>query len=448
MDRLTLAALGCCVSVAASTQALAQQAIASSDVLSQIPMFSYREGRKSEIDFRGTPIAANAYGNADVEYDNGNARISAKIEELPEPGSLGPYTTYVLWALTPDGRAVNQGVVGGYEGGDGEIKTEYGAPQFALIVTAEPHFAVSAPSTMIALYNIAEDLEGTESKISTLTERSDYSKLSRIAVDEKNRQPVELVQARYAVAIADSAGAEQYAPAEYKVAADKLDAATLAAGSKKNSEQKGAPTLAREAVIAGEDARRAAMAGAAEAAAERERLAAAAAAAEVERTNAAAAVEAERVRAAAENAASMRNELYRRLQAALPTRMTDRGLVSEIGGVQFATGTSDLTASAREPLARFAGIVASYPGLRFKVEGHTDNTGSVAANDELSLRRAIAVRDYLIGQGVAASSIDVEGLGSSRPVADNSTADGRARNRRVEIVVAGGPIETGAASPR
>ncbi|HSC16404.1 MAG TPA: OmpA family protein [Gammaproteobacteria bacterium] len=437
MDRLTLAALGCCVSVAASTQALAQQAIASSDVLSQIPMFSYREGRKSEIDFRGTPIAANAYGNADIEYDNGNARISAKIEELPEPGSLGPYTTYVLWALTPDGRAVNQGVVGGYEGGDGEIKTEYGAPQFALIVTAEPHFAVSAPSTMIALYNIAEDVEGTESKISTLTERSDYSKLNRIAVDEKNAQPLELVQARYAVAIADAAGARQYAPAEYKVAADKLDAATLAAGSNKNSEQKGALGLAREAVIAGEDARRAAMSGAAEAAAEQERLAAAAAAAE-----------AERVRSAAENAARMRNDLYNRLQAALPTRMTDRGFVSEIGGVQFATGTANLAPPAREGLARFAGIVASYPGLRFMVEGHTDDTGTVAANNELSLRRALAVRDYLINQGVAASSTDVAGLGSSRPIADNATADGRARNRRVEIVVAGGPIETGAASPR
>jgi outer membrane protein OmpA-like peptidoglycan-associated protein len=437
MDRLTLAVLCFSVSAAASTRAFAQQAIASSDVLSQISMFSYREGRKSEIDFRGTPIAANAYGNADVEYDDGNARISAKFEELPEPGSLGPYTTYVLWALTPDGRAVNQGVVGGYEGGEGEIKTEYGAPQFALIVTAEPHFAVSAPSTMVALYNIAEDVEGTESKVSTLTERSDYSKLGRLAVDEKNGQPFELVQARYAVAIADSAGARQYAPTEYQVAADKLDAATLAAGSKKNAEQKGALGLAREAVVAAEDARRAAMTGAAEAAAEQERLAAAAAAAE-----------AERVRSAAENAARMRNDLFNRLQAALPTRMTDRGLVSEIGGVQFATGTADLSPSAREGLSRFSGVVASYPGLRFMVEGHTDDTGTVAANNELSLRRAIAVRDYLIRQGVAASSTDVAGLGSSRPVADNATADGRARNRRVEIVVAGGPIETGGASAR
>jgi outer membrane protein OmpA-like peptidoglycan-associated protein len=92
-------------------------------------------------------------------------------------------------------------------------------------------------------------------------------------------------------------------------------------------------------------------------------------------------------------------------------------------------------------LARFAGIVASYPALRFNVEGHTDNTGSVETNRELSLRRAIAVRDYLIGQGVAASAIDVDGFGPSMPIADNATADGRARNRRVEIVLSGGPLE-------
>jgi len=108
--------------------------------------------------------------------------------------------------------------------------------------------------------------------------------------------------------------------------------------------------------------------------------------------------------------------------------------------VQFATGTANLSPSARESLARFAGIVASYPDLKFKIEGHTDSTGSDQTNQELSTKRAIAVRDYLIGQKVPASSIDAEGLASSRPVADNSTTEGRARNRRVEIVITGGPM--------
>jgi outer membrane protein OmpA-like peptidoglycan-associated protein len=434
MNRSTVVALLGSILVAASATGFAQNArqspaIASSDVLSQISMFSYREGKKSSLNFRGTPIAANAYGSADVKYEDGNAEISAKLDDLPAPGSLGPYTTYVLWALTPDGRAANQGVIGSYEGGKGEIKTRYGASQFALIVTAEPHFAVSAPSTMIALYNVADKVEADESKVTTLTERYDYSAITPIAIDEE-QSPAAVVQARYAVTIADSVGAKQYAPQQYAAATQKLGEAELAARAKKSSDRKAAPEFARESVIASEDARRAAMIGAADARAEEER-----------RVVAAAAAEAERVRSASQNAAALRLELLSRLDAALPTRVTERGLVSEIGGVQFATGTAELNGSAREALARFSGVVASYPGLRFNVEGHTDNTGSAAANSELSLRRAIAVRDYLIGQGVAASTIDVAGLGSARPAADNTTTEGRAKNRRVEIVVSGGPLQ-------
>jgi outer membrane protein OmpA-like peptidoglycan-associated protein len=139
-------------------------------------------------------------------------------------------------------------------------------------------------------------------------------------------------------------------------------------------------------------------------------------------------------------AVAARAELRNRLNEALPTRDSSRGLIAEIGGVQFATGTAGVNADARESLAKFSGIVASYPDLRFNIEGHTDNVGGVAMNQELSLKRAMTVRDYLIEQGVPASRIDVAGLGLSAPVGDNTTADGRARNRRVEIVVSGGPL--------
>jgi outer membrane protein OmpA-like peptidoglycan-associated protein len=191
------------------------------------------------------------------------------------------------------------------------------------------------------------------------------------------------------------------------------------------------PSLAREAVTAGEDARRAAMVGKAAADETAKSQAAAAAAG-------AAAAKAATAEQAAKSAAAARADLVRRLNSVLPTRETDRGLVSEIGGVQFATGTADLGAPARESLARFSGIVASYPDLKFKIEGHTDSTGTDATNNELSLKRSITVRDYLIGQHIAASAIDAQGLGSAQPVADNETADGRARNRRVEIVISGG----------
>src|SRR6478752_8653912 len=226
--------------------------IASSGVLSQISMFGYRDGHKSDLFLRGTPIAENAHASARVEYQKGNAQISAKVKSLPKPASLGPYTTFVLWALTPDGRASNMGVLAGAEGGKGEVNTQYNASQFALIVTAEPHFAVSVPSTMIALYNVADNVEGAaESKVTTLTERADYSNLTRIAIDKTN--PVEVVQGRYAVAIAKSAGADRFATKSYETAAQKLAAAETALTGKSSSQRKTAPGLAREAVIAGED---------------------------------------------------------------------------------------------------------------------------------------------------------------------------------------------------
>jgi outer membrane protein OmpA-like peptidoglycan-associated protein len=472
MNRKTMISLAVAASFGAGpAMTLAQgvqrtEAIASSDVLSQISMYSYREGPKSDLFFRGTPIAATAQGKAQVEYQNGNAQIMAEVENLPEPASLGPYTTYVLWALTPDGRATNQGVISGHSGGKGELDTQYGAPQFALIVTAEPHFAVTMPSTMIALYNVGDDVKGSESKVTTLTERADYAKLasagfSPVAIDDRTN-PLEIVQARYAVAIARAAGADRFASQSFATANQKLDAAVSAQAAKRNSQRKAAPALAREAVIAGEDARRSAMIASAEAAAERGRLAAAnaatdaanvvarAAATEAATAAAAAATEAATAAAAATEvatgaerqnaAAAARNDLRERLNAALPTRDSPRGLISEVGGVQFATGRAEANSAARESLSRLSGIVASYPGLRFSVEGHTDNVGSAATNNELSLRRATTVRDYLIGQGVAASAIDVAGHGFAMPLGDNSSVDGRARNRRVEIVISGGPL--------
>jgi outer membrane protein OmpA-like peptidoglycan-associated protein len=440
--------------------------IASSDVLSSISMFNYQERRASDLLFRATPVISTGEGKAEIQYENGNAQISAEVRRLPPPTALGPYTTYVLWTLTPDGRAANEGVLTGAEGGNGALQTQHAASQFALIVTAEPHFAVSAPSTMVVMYNVADKVRGAETKISSLFERADYSTLATIKPDER---PIELVQAEYSVAIARAAGAEELVPNKLSAAQAKLDAARAAWGSRGGRDRKSAPGIAREAVIAGEDARRAALVARVDADARARQDAAAEAAAAEERERAAAAADAERERAAAaaaeaalatqaavEKAARMaadeadaranaraRAELLNRLSAVLPTRETNRGLVSEIGGVQFATGTANLNPPARESLARFSGIVASYPELSFRIEGHTDNVGSEATNDELSLRRAISVRDYLTGLGVSAANITVDGYGPSQPIADNTTTDGRARNRRVEIVISGGMLAAG-----
>ena len=402
-------------------------AIVNRDVMNQISAFSYREGPESELLLTGTPLAPAATGKVEVEFQNGRSEVRSDVKDLPEPAALGPFTTYILWAITPDGRATNLGAIE-TPGGKGKLNTSFSGSQFALLVAAEPHFAVRAPSSYIVLFNLAKEVKGEETKITSLAERADYSNLAKIASDEKSIA-AGLVGARYAVAIAAAAGAGQYAASELAAAQAKLDAAEAAQASKKSSERKQAPPLAREATQAGEEASRAAMAGKA-AADEQARKAAAAAEAG----------DAQRARSEQMAAEEARNDLRNRLNAVLPTRETERGLVSEIGGVQFATGTANLNSAARESLANFAGVVVSYPQLRYNVEGHTDNTGSAAKNEELSLKRAIAVRDYLIAKGVAASATDVAGLGASTPIADNATADGRARNRRVEIVVSGGPL--------
>jgi len=437
MSRESSTAFAVCVLLSLLPAALSAQqveqsvSIVSSDVASQVPAFSYVEGPKSKLTFRGTALTPTAEGKVEVEYERGRSQVDAKVKRLPDPWSLGPYTTYVLWAVTSDGRSTNLGVLATSDG-KGDLETSFSSPQFALIVTAEPHVAVTAPSTAVVLINVAERVKGTQTKVTSLAERADYSALAPIPIDEKTAPP-HLVAARYAVAIAAAVGAEQYASAAYKLAQDKLQAAETAQADRKSSVRRSAPRLSREAVQAGEDARRAGMAGTAQAKAEEQRAAAAAVAA-------AAAAADERTRAEAMSAEAAREELRARLARVLPTRETERGLVSEIGGVQFATGTANLSARARESLANFAGVVSSYPNLRYLVEGHTDATGSEAVNRELSLKRAIAVRDYLIGSGVPASATDVAGLGSSEPIAENSTSQGRARNRRVEIVVSGPPL--------
>jgi outer membrane protein OmpA-like peptidoglycan-associated protein len=208
--------------------------------------------------------------------------------------------------------------------------------------------------------------------------------------------------------------------------------------------RKTVPLTSRDAVQAAEDARREAWVSKVAAAEKAERAKATEAAAAA--AAAAAAEEgARRAALAAKAAAEMareqaRRDLEDRIDNVLPTRVTERGLVAEITGVQFAAGAATLAPSAREALARFAGIVASYGSLAFMVEGHTDARGKLTTNEALSLARAISVRDYLIAQGVRATKIDVAGLGPANPIADNETAEGRARNRRVEIVMWGEEI--------
>jgi outer membrane protein OmpA-like peptidoglycan-associated protein len=146
------------------------------------------------------------------------------------------------------------------------------------------------------------------------------------------------------------------------------------------------------------------------------------------------ALEAQLSRREAELAAAAADSLRMQLQG-MTARSEARGQVMTISGDAFASGQSQLRAEARENLQKVVDLVNANPGASVLIEGHTDSQGSANLNQVLSQRRAEAVRDALIQQGVDGGRLRAVGLGKDRPVADNGSAEGRARNRRVEVVV-------------
>jgi outer membrane protein OmpA-like peptidoglycan-associated protein len=158
----------------------------------------------------------------------------------------------------------------------------------------------------------------------------------------------------------------------------------------------------------------------------------------------AAETEAEKARQAAAKAesekADMRAQLLAQLNSILQTNDSARGLIVNMSDVLFDTGSFTLKPGAREKLAKVSGILLAHPGLTMQIEGHTDSIGSDSFNVRLSEQRADAVRDFLGEQGVSPDSITAQGFGKAEPVATNDTAEGRQRNRRVEIVVNGDSI--------
>jgi outer membrane protein OmpA-like peptidoglycan-associated protein len=104
-------------------------------------------------------------------------------------------------------------------------------------------------------------------------------------------------------------------------------------------------------------------------------------------------------------------------------------------GINFATGKADITPDSAVTLEQIAELLQKKPGWKIRIEGHTDTVGNAKANLDLSVRRAQAVKQYLVEkQGVAGNRLTTDGLGGEKPVADNKSEDGRAKNRRVELV--------------
>lgn len=489
-----------------------------------------RAGGATKIDFQGTELMQGASGEARVEVKSTRMEIDAKFQGFEEATKFGlEYLTYVLWAVSSQGRAVNLGEVV-LKNGSGQLKAITDLQTFGMIVTAEPYFAVTQPGNMVVVENIlgpttqgkVENIDAQYELLGRGIYASSNTKIENAIFGIDRKTPLELFEARNAVRIAHIAQADKYAAPSlakaeqqlqnaedvYRRGSDKKsvsatarevvetaeearvmavkqkaeeDAQAKAAADKKAAEEQAAAEIKRrqdaelarqqaEAAkadalrmkleaeqAAAEAARQKQEAEQAKAAAIAQQQAAQAAAEQAARDKAAAQdqqraaeAEAEQARQAAAKAeaekADLRAQLLNQLNSILQTRDSARGLIVNMSDVLFDTGSYTLKPGAREKLAKISGILLAHPGLNMQIEGHTDSVGADEFNQQLSERRADSVRDFLAEQGVPASTITARGFGKTQPVATNDTAEGRQRNRRVELVLNGDAIGNAAAA--
>lgn len=522
MKNKLLFALGITLSVSAFAQTNSQTSLALEPMgptptfrvivvnrSTQAVNYEHRSG-STKLDFAGTDLMPAAHGEAKVNSKKGRIEIEAEFSDLERPTTFGTeYLTYILWAISPEGRAMNLGevLVGDNHRSKLDVTTDLQA--FALIVTAEPYYAVREPSNVVVLENVVRtDTRGTIEAVDAkyeLMERGGYipTGYNFDPVVLNSRLPLEYFEARNALRIAQSEGAERYAGDSYRRAVQLMNNADEYA-LQNHVQQKPLIAVSREAVQTAEDARAIAVknmdaerlanerqasadteaqsrAQADDATRQKEQAQADAAKAQADKAQAesdaskartdaataqaqaasarsdmassqaasaeaiaAAQADAEQSRLAVQQSetdkAALRTRLSEQLNSILQTRDSARGLIVSMSDVLFDTGKYSLKPGAREKLAKVAGILLAYPGLNIEVGGYTDNVGGDAMNQTLSENRADSVRDYLVEEGVASGSVSAKGFGNTLPVASNEDSSGRQQNRRVELLVSGDAI--------
>lgn len=406
--------------------------------------YQHRSGA-TEIDFRGTAILPKGEGRARIESKQGRIEITASFDRMRPAYTAGAeYLTYVLWAVTPEGRARNLGELL-LTGAKSKLQVTTELQVFGLIVTAEPYFAVTQPSDVIVMENeIRPDTKGRWDVIDArfeILQRGQYAGTGSAQPPVWSPKiPLELIEARNAVRIGRLVGASTYAKEVFERAER-----ALASAEDYHDRQVGwkpVSMMAREAVQRAEDARVIALARQQEEklaaerkqAAEREARAKAMADTEAQRRKQAEAdraamekakldaeatarkalaeraeaeqrqkqltaeAEAARTRAVAARKES-RQRLFNQLRALTDTRDTPRGLELSLPEELFEGDALSGQQEARERLARIAGLLAAYPGLKLTVEH------GAAESEGTSLLRASSLRDYLVRQGLEPESM-------------------------------------------
>ena len=257
-----IAAPARCQSQSGSSTSAAQAASSSASVSHTTTAINYRRtGGSTKIDFHGTALMQQADGDAKVENKNGRVEIEANFRGLEEATKFGlEYLTYVLWAVSPQGRAVNLGEVD-LKNGAGHLKAITDFQTFGMIVTAEPYFAVTQPGDMVVLENSlgpksTGSAENIDAKFELLA-RGAYSasntKIDNAIFGIDRKTPLELFEARNALRIARIAAADKYAPATQAKAEQQLKAAEDSYRNK--ADKKAVIAAARDAVNTAEEAR-------------------------------------------------------------------------------------------------------------------------------------------------------------------------------------------------
>jgi outer membrane protein OmpA-like peptidoglycan-associated protein len=446
----------------------------------------YPEGERYTVDMTGTSIAPNTRGSAQIKFENGRSHLKLTMRGLAHPQSIGAaYTTYLLWAVTPDGRV---GSIGELPVRDSFTFTGTTPLQsFGLMITAEPYSAVTVPGAAVVAENVVADPNRAGSNPLTSEPVAGQSTIDRSAEGEADYQtPLSLLGARRAVQAAGEARAEAYAPGAWRDVHNRLAALEQSWTTLKPDQARFVRqfnTAAHEAMRSAESSRQLSIAAAREAqrraeestaraldTARRVALEAAVTArdelvrarqqadaararaeqaqtdaerekarAELARTEAVVShAEAEKIRLDAEAA---RSDLMNALSGVLETRHQDRGLVCNFSDVWFDFDTATLTPGGSEKLQKVASVLLRHQGgSHVEIEGHADAFGSDEYNLKLSQQRAEAVRRGLEQAGVDPSRIvSARGVGSACPVASNDTREGRQLNRRVEIIITAGP---------
>ena len=450
------------------------------NVSKTVQAVSYPNNTSSRMDFTGTPLLPFAKGQAKIDNKKGIITIDLQLQKMSPATQLGPeFLTYVLWAITPEGRAANLGEIL-LNGDKAKLLATTQMPNFALIITAEPYFAVTEPSEAVVLMGVpGSNTKGMTTPVSArLLKRSAYHESQLQPITMNSKTPLAVYEARNAMRIAQLQGAEKYAPNAWSTAqqsqaqmddyiarkqknptltaarsttqqaedarslAVKALAAEKVAQAKQAEAEQAAQAKQREAQLTADQQAEALQRAQAEARAAQEAQARAQADAARAQADAAAQKSAQQAEQAIEAQRQLRAQLLKQLNSVLQTVDTPRGLVVTMADILFSTGKYQLSQNAQLALAKMSGVIAAHPSLKLKIEGYTDSTGSPQFNLKLSGQRADEVRAFLISQGLSPDSVTSVGMGAADPVASNDTSAGRQQNRRVEIVVSGEAIGT------